>query len=62
VRAGTVLLKRISERLSDPRPGAIATLYNGLAKNRVTDYGARVAEVYRQKPWQIPPSVYARRR
>lgn len=62
IRAGTVLLKRISERLPDPSPEAIATLYNSLSKDRVTDYGARVAQVYRQRPWQITPWAYARKR
>lgn len=62
IRAGTVLLKRILERLSNPRLEAVATLYNSLAKDRVTDYGARVADVYRRKLWQIPPYAYERMR
>ena len=42
VRAGVTLIKRISNRLSDPSIAKIATLYNSLAKDQVTDYGARV--------------------
>jgi hypothetical protein len=29
----------------------IATLYNSHSADEVSDYGARVAKVYEQKPW-----------
>jgi soluble lytic murein transglycosylase-like protein len=51
VRAGVLLLKRIADRLSDPSVAKIATLYNSLAKDQVTDYGAQVARAYRDKLW-----------
>ena len=51
IRAGAVLLKRIVDRLPTPSVERVATLYNSLAKERVSDYGARVATVYKAKPW-----------
>ena len=54
IRVGITLIKRISERLADPTVAKIATLYNSLSQDRVTDYGARAADVYRRKPWRKP--------
>src|SRR5262249_36586745 len=51
IRAGTQLIKRIADRLVDPSVAKIATLYNSLAKDKVTDYGAQVARVYGDKSW-----------
>lgn len=51
VRAGAALLKRIVDRLPTPTVERVATLYNALAKEKVSDYGARVATVYQAKPW-----------
>ena len=51
VRAGAALLKRIVDRLPNPSVERVATLYNSLAKEKVSDYGARVATVYKAKPW-----------
>ncbi len=56
VRAGVTLIKRISNRLSDPSIAKIATLYNSLAKDQVTNYGAQVEQIYNDKLWQRPPS------
>ena len=51
VRVGAALLKRIVDRLPTPTVERVATLYNSLAKEKVSDYGARVANVYKAKPW-----------
>lgn len=50
-RAGATLLKRIVDRLPSPSVERVATLYNSLAKEKVSDYGARVAIVHEAKPW-----------
>ena len=52
IRAAAILLKRISERLDDPTPAKVGSLYNSLAKEKVTDYGARVERVYRTREWE----------
>jgi hypothetical protein len=51
IRAGSTLLSRISGRLPAPTVSGIATLYNQLSADAVNDFGARVADVYRAKPW-----------
>ncbi len=55
IHAGVVLLKRIIERVSDPTIEKIATLYNSMSADRVNDYGKRVAEILKHKPWLGPP-------
>jgi len=52
IRAGVTLLKRIGDRVKDPTIEKIATLYNSLAKEQVSDYGARVGKIYCEKLWQ----------
>jgi hypothetical protein len=54
IRAGVMLLKRIIERIDNPTVAKVATLYNNLSRESVTDYGARVAEIYRQELWRLP--------
>ncbi len=51
IRTGAVLLKRIVDRLPTPSVERVATLYNSLFMEKVSDYGARVANVYRARPW-----------
>jgi soluble lytic murein transglycosylase-like protein len=50
VKVGAELLARIRDRLPNPTPDRIATLYNSLAKDSVTDYGARVARLMEEIP------------
>ena len=52
IRVGVTLIRRIRDRIEGPTIAKIATLYNSLSQDRVTDYGARVAEVYRRKLWE----------
>jgi len=58
IHAGALLLRRIGDRLSDPSIAKIATLYNSLAKDQVTDYGAQVARAYEEKPWTKKPDRF----
>jgi len=52
IKAGALILRGIQANLG---PGAsvaqIGTLYKNLYAPAVTNYGARVAEVYRTQPW-----------
>ena len=52
IQIGVTLIKRIQDRLENPTVEKIATLYNSLAKDEVTDYGARVGEIYKTQPWK----------
>lgn len=52
IRAGVTLIRRILDRLDEPTVSKVATLYNSLPKDSVSDFGARVAEVYRTRAWE----------
>ncbi len=52
VRVGVTLLKRISERIVDATPAKIATVWNNTSKERMTDFGAYVGRLYRERPWE----------
>ncbi|SMF53829.1 hypothetical protein SAMN06265365_11864 [Tistlia consotensis] len=51
---GVRLIKRLAERVPGGSAAQIATLYNSLSQEKVTDYGARVARIYRERPWEAP--------
>lgn len=51
IEFGVVLLARIQSRIEKPTIKKIATIYNFLGAEKVTDYGARVAKVYLTQPW-----------
>ena len=51
IRAAAKILKGIAANLRMPAIARIATLYNALGATQVSNYGARVAAVYREKPW-----------
>ncbi|MBP5857056.1 lytic transglycosylase domain-containing protein [Marivibrio halodurans] len=52
IKTGIKIVKGISERLKHGNVRKIATLYNNLAAEKVTDYGARVERLYRERPWE----------
>jgi uncharacterized protein YlaI len=52
IELGAILLKRISERIKNPTIEKIATIYNFIGAEKVTDYGARVGVIYREKLWE----------
>ena len=54
IEAGVRIIKGITEQLDDPNVRKVATFYNSLAKDQVTNYGARVEAVYTSKPWNDP--------
>jgi hypothetical protein len=51
IEFGVILISRIRERIKNPTIAKIATLYNSLAAEKVSDYGARVNSLYWSKPW-----------
>ena len=56
IRAGAKILRGIIGNVGSPAPiSAIGTLYNDRGAKRVTDYGARVEEIYKSRPWEKPP-------
>ncbi|MCP4913430.1 MAG: lytic transglycosylase domain-containing protein [Oligoflexia bacterium] len=53
VEVGVALLIELWNRVENPTISKVATLYNFLGAEKVNDYGARVAKVYRRKPWKV---------
>lgn len=51
IRAGAKLLRAIVDRLPDPTPAKVATIWNSLGRTEVSDFGARVGRTYLAKPW-----------
>lgn len=52
IRAGVTLIKRIADRLDDPTPERIATLWNSTGREHVNDFGAYVGRMFRERPWE----------
>ena len=52
IQAGVELLGRIKERMPDATPAELATIYNSLGEKEVSDYGARIEELLKEKPWE----------
>lgn len=52
VRVGTDILRELWNRTEAPTPENVASLYNDLGADRVTDYGKTVVHYYMTKPWQ----------
>ena len=52
IRAAAKLIGRAWDRLVDPTIAKLATLYQGLGKDKVSDYGAYGQRVYDERPWE----------
>lgn len=52
IESGTVLLKRIRDRIDRPTPEKIGSIWNSAEKKSITEFGAYVGRVYKEKPWQ----------
>jgi hypothetical protein len=51
IEFGIILLARIQGRIENPTIKKIASIYDFLGAEKVTDYGARVAKLYLTRPW-----------
>lgn len=54
IRASVSLIRRIADRLEDAAPEKIGTLWNSLAQEKVSERGARIGMIYRDRPWLTP--------
>jgi peptidoglycan hydrolase-like protein with peptidoglycan-binding domain len=52
IRAGIELIHRLQLQAPQATIEEIATLYNDLNAKRISDYGARVAKIMKEKPWE----------
>ncbi len=48
---GVILISRIKARIRNPTPAKVASIYNFLGAEKVDTYGARVARVFKLRPW-----------
>jgi hypothetical protein len=46
------MLRRLQRMAPGSGIAEIATLYNNVNADKVSDYGARVAQIYKDKPWE----------
>ena len=54
IKAGVLLLKRISERVQPKTIENISTIYQNLGATKLSDYGARVKKIYDLQKWNKP--------
>ncbi len=52
IEAGVKLLRRIKNNMPDANDEDIATVYNNLGAQKVSDYGARIKRLMKEKPWE----------
>ena len=52
IHVGTLLIKRIQDRLKDPKIYKIASVYNILGKENISEHGVQVANIYKNKSWE----------
>ena len=46
------MLKEIQLRIPDANAAKTATVYNSLGQRKVSDYGARIEKLLKEKPWE----------
>lgn len=51
IKAGFTLIRRIFDRIPNPSPAKIASVWNYVGRENVNDFGAYVGRIYREKPW-----------
>lgn len=52
IRAGVTLIKRIQDRIDNPTPEKIASIWNYAGREKVNNFGAFVGRIFREKPWK----------
>ncbi len=57
ITAGIFLIKQLSERVHPYSIERLASLYQDLGATKVTEYGARVKQIYDKKPWIPEPGM-----
>jgi hypothetical protein len=56
IEASAILIRRIADRLENPTPVAIASIWNFAGREQPNDFGAYVARMYDEQPWLNPTS------
>jgi peptidoglycan hydrolase-like protein with peptidoglycan-binding domain len=51
IKAGTRLIRRITERMQDPTPAKIGAVWQGLSREEINTYNRRIENAYDERPW-----------
>ena len=54
IRIAVTLIRRIGNRIEDPTPAKVASIWNFAGRELVNDFGARVQDVYDRRLWALP--------
>ncbi len=52
VELAALIIKRITHRVPNPTLEKVASIYNFIGRETVSDYGARVGQIYRDRLWE----------
>jgi hypothetical protein len=52
VRAGTLLLRRIQERITAPTVAKVSSIFHITGREKVHRNGGRVSQFYEERPWE----------
>ncbi|MGD1524558.1 hypothetical protein [Vibrio harveyi] len=52
VELAALILKRIMYRVESPTLEKVASIYNYIGRENVSDYGARVGQIYKERLWE----------
>ncbi|MGH1404247.1 MAG: hypothetical protein ACRBDL_08375 [Alphaproteobacteria bacterium] len=52
IEAGVILLKRIGDRIDNPTPEKIGSIWNFTGRENVNEIGKEIGNAYKAKPWQ----------
>ena len=57
IRAGAALIREIQDRVPNPTPAKIGSIWQFTGRERVSEYGARVEKAFKGKDWTIKPVI-----
>jgi hypothetical protein len=52
IESSTLLLGRIRDRIHQPTPEKIGSIWNYMGKEETTEFGEYIGQIYREKPWK----------
>ena len=59
IRAGARVIRRILERVPHPTVARIGSIWNFTGREKVSDNGARIADIYASRPWEERPESFS---
>jgi len=54
IEASTVFLRRIRDRIKNPTPAKIGSLWLFTGQEKTNEFGAFIQRIYNEKPWLSP--------